>query len=124
MRQYAEITTMDFGMCVIRVGEDPLPPESRSKLRRMKGAIDHEFRELIRQGIAEGSMVGCDPKMAAFAIAGALSWIGRWYRPDGSQTPQEIADQFIMLIESGLRKPVVDAAPNAKPARRRRKPAA
>ena len=124
MRQYAEITTMDFGMCVIRVGEDPLPPESRSKLRRMKGAIDHEFRELIRQGIAEGSMVDCDPRMAAFAIAGALSWIGRWYRPDGSQTPRQIADQFIMLIESGLRKPVVDAAPGAKPARRRKKPAA
>ncbi len=123
MRQYAEITTMDFGMCVIRVGEDPLPPESRSKLRQMKGAIDFEFRELIRQGIAEGSMVDCDPRMAAFAIAGALSWIGRWYRPDGSQTPRQIADQFIMLIESGLRKPVVDVAPGAKPARRRKKPA-
>lgn len=120
MRQYAEIVTMDFGMCVIRVGEDPLPPESRSKLRRMKGAIDFEFRELIRQGIAEGSMVDCDPKMAAFAIAGALSWIGRWYRPDGSQTPRQIADQFILLIESGLLGPGVAA----KPAGRSKKPSA
>ncbi|RJF91922.1 TetR/AcrR family transcriptional regulator [Noviherbaspirillum saxi] len=102
MRQYAEIVTMDFGMCVIRVGEDPLPPESRKKLRQMKGAIDLEFRELIRQGIEEGTMVKCDPKMAAFAIAGALSWIGRWYRSDGPQGPQEIADQFINLLECGL----------------------
>jgi hypothetical protein len=77
----------------------------------MKGAIDLEFRELIRQGIAEGSMVDCDPRMAAFAIAGALSWIGRWYRPDGGQTPRQIADQFILLIESGLCKPGPGQAP-------------
>ncbi|GAA4016425.1 TetR/AcrR family transcriptional regulator [Actimicrobium antarcticum] len=107
MRQYAEITTMDFGMCVIRVGEDPLPPESRKALRRIKGGIDREFRELIRQGIAEGSMIECDPRLAAFAIAGALSWIGRWYRPDGPESPTAIADQMIHLLTAGLsRKPV------------------
>lgn len=123
MRQYAEIATMDFGMCVIRVGEDPLPPESRSALRKMKGAIDFEFRELIRQGIAEGSMTDCDPRMAAFAIAGALSWIGRWYRPDGGQTPRQIADQFIKLIESGLCTPHAVPAVQVKPRGRGRKPA-
>ena len=56
MQQYAQIVTMDFGMCVIRVGEDPLPVESQRKLRRFKAALDLEFRELIRQGQAEGSI--------------------------------------------------------------------
>lgn len=102
MRQYAMIVTADFGMCVIRVGEDPLPPDSRTQLRRMKGAIDREFRELIRQGVADGSLTDCDPKLSAFTIAGALSWIGRWYRPDGEQTPEQIADQVIGLLASGL----------------------
>ena len=102
MRQYVEIVTMDFGMCVIRVGEDPLPPESRQKLRRMKAALDREFRELIRQGIAEGSIVDCDPKLAAFTFAGALSWIGRWYRPDGELGPDEVADRCIHLLLHGL----------------------
>jgi AcrR family transcriptional regulator len=114
MHQYAEIVTMDFGMCVIRVGEDPLPPESRKKLRNMKGAIDLEFRELIRQGIEEGSITPCDPKMAAFAIAGALSWIGRWYRPDGPHTPEEISEQFIQLLSVGLFN--VGTASQRKPA--------
>ena len=36
MHKYTEIVTMDFGMCVIRVGEDPLRPDSQRKLRRMK----------------------------------------------------------------------------------------
>ncbi|MFC7517908.1 TetR/AcrR family transcriptional regulator [Herbaspirillum sp. GCM10030257] len=102
MRQYVEIVTMDFGMCVIRVGEDPLPLESRKKLRSMKGAIDMEFRQLIEQGIAEGSMAPCDPKMAAFTIAGALSWIGRWYSPDGPMHPDDIATQVINLLSFGI----------------------
>lgn len=116
MRQYAEIVTMDFGMCVIRVGEDPLPPASRLKLRRMKADLDREFRELIRQGIAEGSIVPCDPKMAAFTIAGALSWIGRWYRPDGDMKPQAIADHCIALLALGLCSG--QARPAGAPARR------
>ncbi len=102
MRKYVEIVTMDFGMCVIRVGEDPLPEAGRIKLRRMKAALDLEFRELIRQGVAEGSMAPCDPKLAAFTIAGAMSWIGRWYRPGGGLEPEDIATQMIDLLARGL----------------------
>jgi len=102
MRKYAEIVTMDFGKCVIRVGEDPLPPESQRKLRRIKAVIDAEFRQLIEQGIAEGSIKPCDPKIAAFTIAGALSWIARWYRPSGPLEPEEIAHQCIALLLNGL----------------------
>jgi AcrR family transcriptional regulator len=102
MHKYTEIVTMDFGMCLIRVGEDPLPPESQRKLRRIKAAIDLEFRELIRQGIVEGTIAPCDPKLAAFTLAGALSWIGRWYRPEGAWTPEDIARQCIALLSNGL----------------------
>ncbi len=101
-RKYVEIVTMDFGMCLIRVGEDPLPPESRRKLRRLKAHIDREFRGLIEQGVAEGSLAPCDPKIAAFTLAGALSWIGRWYRPDGPMPPEDIARQAIGVLMNGL----------------------
>lgn len=102
MHKYTEIVTLDFGMCVIRVGEDPLPPESQRKLRSIKAEIDREFRELIRQGIEEGSIAPCDPKIAAFTLAGALSWIGRWYRPGGEWTPEDIARQCVGLLMNGL----------------------
>ncbi len=119
MRAYVDIVTQDFGMCIIRVGEDPLPEDNRHKLRRMKAALDLEFRELIRAGVAEGSIAPCDPKLAAFTVAGALSWIGRWYEPDGPLSATQVADQCIGVLLQGLRPaavPVVESA--AKPARR------
>ena len=105
MQQYVHIVTMDFGMCVIRVGEDPLPPQSRRQLRRIKAALDLEIRDLIRQGIAEGSIAPCDPKLATFTLMGALSWVGRWYDPKGDLSADDIAQQCCGLLMRGLQSP-------------------
>ena len=114
MQVYARIVTMDFGMCLIRVGDEQLPPESRKELRRLKSAIDQEFRRLVAEGVAEGSLQPCDPKMTAFVIAGALSWIGRWYQPDGEYTPEQVAQQCIATLCDGvLRRPVDSTALDA-----------
>ena len=102
MQVYARIVTMDFGMCLIRVGDEQLPPESRKELRRLKSAIDQEFRRLVAEGVAEGSLQPCDPKMTAFVIAGALSWIGRWYQPGGEYTPEQVAQQCIATLCDGV----------------------
>jgi AcrR family transcriptional regulator len=102
MNEYALIATCDFGMCLIRVGEDPLAPAARRKLRRLKAELDHEFRALIEQGIAEGSVAPCDPKLAAFTLAGALSWIGRWYDPEGQLGAAEVARQSTAILMHGL----------------------
>lgn len=119
MRSYIDIVTQDFGLCVIRVGEDPLPPESRVKLRRLKAAIDSEFRTLVEECIADGSIAPCEAKMAAFALAGALSWIGRWYQVDGPYTPRQIADHFVPLLLHGLvRGNVKSPPPPSQPSRR------
>lgn len=105
MRIYGHIVTMDFGMCLIRIGEDPLPPESRKELRRLKSAIDLEFRRLITAGVAEGTLEPCDPKITAFAIAGALSWIGRWYQPGGEYSAEEVVERIMGTLLRSLVKP-------------------
>ena len=89
-------------MCLIRVGEDPLAPEGRKKLRGLKAEIDHEFRALIEAGIAEGSLAPFDPKLAAFTLAGALSWIGRWYDPEGPLSAESIARDSTLVLRNGL----------------------
>ena len=116
MHEYVLIVTREFGMCLIRVGEDPLAPESRRKLRRLKAELDHEFRALIEQGIAEGSLAPCDAKLAAFTLAGALSWIGRWFNPQGPLSAEEVARHSTAVLMNGL-----SPRPTAAPLPRRRK---
>ncbi|MEI7763533.1 MAG: TetR/AcrR family transcriptional regulator [Comamonadaceae bacterium] len=111
MQTYIRIVTQDFGMCVIRVSDDEFAAESRKELRRLKSGIDLEFRRLVAQGVAEGTLEPCDPKMAAFVIAGALSWIGRWYQSGGEYSPEQIAEQCIAkLLDGVLRRPPESAA--------------
>ena len=93
---------MDFGMCVIRVGEDALELDNKKKLRALKVGIDREFRKLIELAIQEGSLAPTDPKIAAFIVAGGLGWIGRWYRPNGPLSAEEVADQAVATLLSGL----------------------
>lgn len=106
MQVYADIVTQPFGMCLIRVGDEEVPEPARTELRRMKAEIDHAFRRLVAQGVQEGSLAPCDPKMSAFVIAGALSWIGRWYQPGGEYTSEQVAQQCIATLCDGvLRRP-------------------
>ena len=102
MRTYAEVVTQPFGMCLIRVGDEEVPEPSRTELRRLKSEIDHAFRRLVKQGVQEGVLAPCDPKMAAFVIAGGLSWIGRWYQPQGAYSADQIIEQCTQLLLQGV----------------------
>ncbi len=105
MRIYSSIVTEDFGKCLILIGEDPLQLPLKSELRQLKAGIDLEFRRLIAEGIEEGSIAPCNPKLAAFVLGGALSWIGRWYRADGEMSAEQITDQAVELLLQGILSP-------------------
>ena len=105
MQVYADIVTQPFGMCIIRIGDEEVPEPSRTELRRMKSEIDQAFRRLVAQGVQEGTLAPCDPKMTAFVIAGALSWIGRWYQSGGEYTAAQVAEQCIGTLMHGVLGP-------------------
>ncbi len=110
MENYAGIVTSDFGLCVIRVGEDPLSEPRRRELRRLKGEIDREFRALIAAGMAEGWIAPGDAGIAAYTAVGALSGIGRWYRPE-HPAAHSLADAVRHCIEM-LMSGVLGAPPS------------
>ena len=124
MQVYADIVTQPFGMCIIRIGDEEVPEPSRTELRRMKSEIDQAFRRLVAQGVQEGALAPCDPKMTAFVIAGALSWIGRWYQSGGEYSAAQVAEQCIGTLMHGVLGQGRVAEAGATPARRTRKRAA
>lgn len=105
LRVYATaIVAHDFGRCVAMLDDSELSPVARRQVRTLKRRIDASIRGYIEDGIADGSVTGCNPKLAAFAVAGAINWIGTWYKPDGGLSADEIAAGFAELLTRGLAK--------------------
>ena len=102
LRQYGEAVASEYGWSMVRAEEHDLPPAMSSQIKALKSEIDQDIRRLIRDGIQDGSIHPCDPKMTAFALAGALNWIAHWYRESQSMTGAQIADAFVTLFENGL----------------------
>ena len=100
--EYANLMTVNFGRCVMRLDETDLSPKARAEVRGCKRNIDRRLRTFIQEGIDDGSITPCDPRMAAFSTAGAVNWICMWYRPEGQLTPEEIAAQFAQMLTHGL----------------------
>lgn len=99
---YANVVTGDFGLCISRVGEDPLPQASRQELRTLRSQIDTEFRMLIALGMQEGWIVPGDPVIGAFSVVGAVGGIGRWYRPE-THSEKSLQDAIRHCVEMLMR---------------------
>ncbi len=102
LRHYAQAVASEFGWCMVRAEDLDLSPSMSAHIKALKSEIDQGIRRLIREGIQDGSIQPCDPKMAAFAMAGALNWIAHWFRESQSMTSAEIADAFVSIFENGL----------------------
>ena len=102
VRAYAENMATDYGASLVRFDPRDLSENNSAIVRAGKRAIDRTFRKYIAEGIADGSIKPCDPKMTAFAIAGSLNWIGHWFQPDGAMSATAIADEFTDRLTEGL----------------------
>jgi AcrR family transcriptional regulator len=102
IRGYVNVLTLNFGRCVMRLDEGDLSGDAYAEVRRYKRKIDRRLRALIMEGIGDGSIARCDPKLAAFAIAGAVNWICVWYEPAGALSPEEIGSHFARTLTQGI----------------------
>jgi AcrR family transcriptional regulator len=99
---YAENMATDHGASLVRFDPRDLSEKNSRIVRAGKKSIDRTFRKYIADGIADGSIKPCDPKMTAFAIAGSLNWIGHWFQPDGAMSAAAIASEFTDRLTDGL----------------------
>jgi AcrR family transcriptional regulator len=109
IRHYAQAIASEYGGCMVRAEDLGLAPSSIAQIKRLKSEIDHGIRRLLERGAQDGSIDTHDPKMTAFALAGALNWIAHWYRENQSMTAAEIAEAFVRIFNFGL-TPRADAA--------------
>lgn len=102
LRRYMQGIFGDFGTCPVLTDVDSLTPEHRTEVVDRRAVISRATTELIEMGIADGSIVPCNPKLAALFALGVVNWIPLWYRESGPNTPDEIISEFARLFRTGL----------------------
>lgn len=80
-----------------------LDAEQQAEARRRSREVDARVQRFIEEGVADGSIVDVDPKVAEFFLMGALNWLPRWYSPEGPMSSSDLAALFIRMMFDGLR---------------------
>ena len=102
LRRYAEAIASDYGGCMVRAEDLSLSAELHARVKALMSEIDQGLRRLLREGMADASIARCDPKLTAFALAGALNWIAHWYRGNQGLDAGEVARNFVTLFDLGF----------------------
>lgn len=88
--------------CMILQESGALKPEHAAEILSGSRAVEHQLRDLVAEGIEDGSIISSDPKLATFVLVGSMHWVARWYRPDGAWTGHQIADGVSAMVARGL----------------------
>ena len=74
--------------------ESTLEAKHLRKINDIKGKIDSGIAKLITAGVESGEFDVEDPRMAALAIVGMISWCYTWYRSDGRLDAAAIGERM------------------------------
>jgi AcrR family transcriptional regulator len=98
VRAHVDVVTADIERASVFVHEwRSLSGERRAEIGRRRDAYERRFRELVSEGIVEGTFAPVDPAVATAFILTALNGIVTWYRPDGRLKPVALAEQYAEL---------------------------
>jgi TetR/AcrR family transcriptional regulator len=103
LRGYVEAVLSEFSRCVILTEEHALSEEERSAIVESRDSFEHALRDLVQEGIEDGSIIPCDPKLAIFSIFGAINWMPKWYHLGGEWTATQVAGAVSELICRSIR---------------------
>ncbi|MGY4290726.1 AcrR family transcriptional regulator [Bradyrhizobium sp. LM2.7] len=101
---------------------DPDRHRQKERLTR-RDRFENFLRGLIQDAIDAGEIRNLDVPMTGRLILSSLNWMHRWYNPNKTATPEQIADIFFDMVFNGLRNPDFGEPPTGerpKPARRKR----
>lgn len=98
----------EVSVAIVTIEEDSLNPADRTEIIAARDRFERALRDLVREGMRDGSIVPCDPKLVVFAMLGAVNWVTRWYRSDGEWSQSELAGYMSEFLDRA-----VSASPGA-----------
>lgn len=91
LRRYLKTVIGDANESLLLTEEHALTGSDRERVIELRDAFERELRKLFREGIRDGSIAPCDPKLAIFVMLGAIHWAPKWFSLKGPWSATQVA---------------------------------
>jgi AcrR family transcriptional regulator len=81
---------------------DALPARLRARIVAKRDRYERGVRAIVADGIKRRALRTTDAAVATRAFLGALNWTAHWFRPEGAQSPQDVAALVADYAVAGL----------------------
>ncbi len=79
-----------------------LPEDHLQEIIEKRDRYEAVLRDLVKKGTDKEIFHPCNPRLAVWAILGAINWTVQWYTPTGPLSAQEIGQEFALFLVRGL----------------------
>ncbi len=111
LRLLVHYAICDVKTACLTLESEALKPEHREEVYAYRRKLEYVLRALLQDGIKDGSIIPCDPKLATFVLSGAMNWVTQWYRSEGEWSLHQIADNVSAMMARSLSASPVAALP-------------
>lgn len=102
IREHVRVMTEELEGSPLAFEVSALSRDRRAEIIAGRDRYEHVLRDLVAKAVESGEFRPVDPKIAVFAILGAINWIARWYDPEGGAEGPTLGDEFADLLIGGL----------------------
>jgi AcrR family transcriptional regulator len=81
---------------------ESLAEEDLGAIVRLRRRYERAIRGLVTAGEESGQFRDVDPRVAAWAILGAVNWSVKWWRPSGAMPLDQLSQSFADHLVLGL----------------------
>lgn len=93
----------DFGAAINTTELRALSGAFREQLMAARDTFERRFRDLVAGGIAAGEFAPADVPVLTAGLIGIGFSVGRWFRPGGRLSAEQVADEYVRFALRGLR---------------------
>lgn len=102
IKNYVSLLTNEMGAPAILHDFGSMTPADQKKITARRRQFDLELRQVLEDGVRDGSIAPCDCKLAVFWFMGAISTIPKWFHAEGGLSGEQVADIFTGFLARGI----------------------
>ncbi|MBI5018386.1 MAG: TetR/AcrR family transcriptional regulator [Deltaproteobacteria bacterium] len=90
------------GIKVLVEEKKSLRADLRARVRSEETEIFRRYKDVLVRCQEAGTVRRSHLATSAFAILGQINWLYQWYKPDGTLSTGELADEIVAILFRGL----------------------